>query len=69
MTSVWDSKLGSVKTKGGDKRTWKTACPPLKQMKKGEILSHKDKYVPPKRRRKAIDTLYKIHIKKVLIYN
>ena len=65
MTSVWDSKLGGAKTKReGDKRTWKTASPPLKWRIRGKDLVLKLNLFPPKGGEKYLDDYIKLILKR-----
>jgi hypothetical protein len=52
------SKMEGKKQKG-DRRAWKTACPPQVE-ETGEGLGHGTESVPPERRRKVLYEFYKI---------
>jgi hypothetical protein len=59
-------KLAGEKTKGGTGGLGKPPVPPQVE-ETGERLDHGTKSVLPERRRKVLDSFYKIYIKKVLI--
>ena len=50
-------------------RAWKTTCPPLSGEDGGKDFVIKINLFPPKGGEKVLVSLYKINIKKVLIYN
>ena len=66
MTSVWDSKLGGVKTKGGRQAGLENRLSPLKWRRRRKDLVMK---LNPSARKdkKILNKLYIINIKKVLI--
>jgi len=66
MTRVRASKLEGENTKGGTGGLGKPPVPPQVE-ETGERLGHGTKSVPPERRRKLLNSFYKINIKKELI--
>lgn len=68
VVSVRASKLAGGKTKGGTGGLGKPPVPP-QVVETEKRFDFGTKSVPPERRRKVLDSFYKIYIKKVLILN